>query len=226
MLEFLYLCFQPANLPFTVLLILVFAYWITVVTGVVGMDALDFDLGPELDVDADVDAAAGNGGSALGGILRFFHVGDVPLMIVFSFFVGSMWVTSLVGNFYIPKWFNVEPGMLVAVVMFVPNVILSLLVVKVLTTPLSVLFRKFNAGLEPRTQIVGKTCVITTSEVTRKFGQADLYVDDGPAVRLNVRADPKEQLGKGDVALVVSHSPQGDTYDVVAYDPGLDADLE
>jgi hypothetical protein len=43
---------------------------------------------------------------------------------------------------------------------------------------------------------------------------------------LNVRADPKEQLGKGDVALLVAHSPQGDTYEVVAFDPDLDADLE
>lgn len=231
MLEFLSYCFQPVNLPFTVLLILVFVYWLTVMTGLLGADSFDIDLDTDFDADVDVDVDAdGDSGQGVGGlfngVLHFLNLGDVPLMIIVSFFIVSMWAASLLGNFYLPLWFGVEPGAMVAVMAFVPNLVLSVLLVKVLTTPLRSVFRSLKSGLKTRTEIVGKTCVITTSEVTGKFGQAEFSLEDGPPVRLNVRADPKEQLGKGDVALIVSHTAQGDTYQVVAYDPDLDDELE
>jgi hypothetical protein len=191
------------------------------------MESFDIDLDADADMDLDAEGDASHGSDGLfQGVLRFLNVGDVPLMIIVSFFIFSMWAMSLLGNFYAPRWFGVEPGIVVAAVAFVPNVILSVLLVKVLTMPLRKVFRSFKTGLETRTQIVGKTCVITTSEVTGKFGQAEFAIENGPPVRLNVRADPKEQLGKGDIALIVSHTPQGDTYEVVAFDPELDGDLE
>jgi hypothetical protein len=135
-------------------------------------------------------------------------------------------VFSLLASHYSQAWFNVEPTLLVAAVCLVPNVLLSLLLMKLITSPLKPVFRKLKGEIATRTQIVGQTCLITTSEVTRNFGQAELQIEDGPPVRLNVRADPKEELAKGDAALIVSHTPQGDTYEVVAYDPDLDAELE
>jgi hypothetical protein len=209
-----------------VLLALVFLYWTTVLVGLFGVESFDIDLDAGADAGADAGEVGHDTGGLFHGALRFLNVGDVPLMIIVSFFIVSMWVMSLVGNRYLPQLLGFEPGALVAVIWFVPNVILSVLLVKVLTMPLRKVFRSFKTGLETRTQIVGKTCVITTSEVTSKFGQAEFVIENGPPIRLNVRADPKEQLGKGDIAFVVSHTPQGDTYEVVAYDPDLDGELE
>lgn len=228
MLYFLELCFSPASLPFTVLFVLVALYWLVVSMGILGIEAFDIDLDADVDVDmdADPDLQVGGGGGAVTETLRFFNVGDVPLMILFSLLVIGMWVFSLLATHYARVWYGVSPTLFVGVVTFVPNLLLSLMLVKAITSPLKPVFRKLKGEMATRTQIVGKTCLITTSEVTRKFGQAELSLEDGPPVRLNVRADPKEELSKGDVALIVSHIAQGDTYEVVAFDPDLDADLE
>jgi len=232
MYYFLELCFSPASLPFTILFILVGVYWLVMCVGIVGFDTFDIDLDADMDVDMDVDAdvdmdaPVDGGGDAMKETLRFFNVGDVPLTFLVSLLLTAMWVFSLLATHYSQRWFQVEPTLLVAVVCFVPNVLISLLLVKVITSPLRPVFRKLKGEIATRTQIVGKTCLITTSEVTRKFGQAELQLEDGPPVRLNVRADPKEELAKGDAALIVSHTPQGDTYEVVAYDPDLDTELE
>jgi hypothetical protein len=238
MLYFLQLCLSPVSLPFTVLFVLVLLYWVTVALGILGVDFLDIDLDMDADVDFDADAdvdfdadadVGGTGaasGTAMTETLRFFGVGDVPLMILASLYIISMWLFSMLASHYAPVWFDVPPTMVVAAVWLVPNIVLSLLLVKLVTAPLRSVFRKLKGDTATRTRIVGQTCLITTSEVSRKFGQAELQIEDGPPVRLNVRADPKEELTKGDAALIVSHTPQGDTYEVVAYDPDLDAELE
>ncbi len=102
MVEFLELCFTSVNLPFTILLILVFIYWVFFIVGAVGLDSLDldfdaFDLDADVDVDVDAHLDAHGGGHAghssgmFVSMLRFFNVGDIPLMIwatFFAFFSG------------------------------------------------------------------------------------------------------------------------------------------
>ena len=121
MLEFIQLCFSPINLVFTLMLIGVMGYWTMFCIGAVGLDFLDdldidldgdvdVDLDLDLDVDADVDIeldadvdaeidADLDGGEASSGgragwfisILKFMDVGDVPLMIMLTAMITSMW---------------------------------------------------------------------------------------------------------------------------------------
>jgi hypothetical protein len=226
MIEFLQLCFATVNLPYTMLLMAVFGYWILFLAGAVGLDALeiDFDAGAnqvgEMGVTAEAGGdvpADGPGGHAVANwisFLRFFNVGDVPLMIVVSVFALSMWALSILGNHYLNPslhtWF--------AMILLVPNLALSLLLTKVLTAPLRHLFRHAQAGIEPPMQLMGRTCIVTTSEVTPKFGQARLDQDGGPPILLNVRCRDGQRLVKGQEAVILEQDATNYAYVIVPFD--------
>ena len=242
MLEFLQLCFAPVNVPFTILLAGVFCYWILFIAGAVGLDLfdadvdMDTDVDMDLDVDADVDVSADvdvdgdvdasgdldadsdsgvsitKGGMVIS-VLRFFNVGDVPVMVVVSAFACSMWAVSVLSSHYL----NPRLSMLVALAWFVPNLLLGLLLTKAMTTPFRFIFRHANLGIEAPTKIVGKTCMIATSSVTPKFGQAQIEQEGAP-ITLNVRCREGALLSKGDEALIIEHNEDNDTYVVIPFD--------
>jgi hypothetical protein len=224
-MEFVSLCFSLPVLPFTVLLILVFAYWLLVIVGALTPDSLHIDIDGDLHADAghvDVGhadaghAEAGHidaGGSVLGSVLHFVNVGEVPLMVVASFFVFSLWACTLISHEYLGPTL----GSMVSIIMLVPNVITSALVAKVVTTPFKFMFKHMNDGIAAPAKIVGKTCIIKTPSADDRSGQAEMKTDSSPLL-LNVRTNPGETLAKGDEALVVAHDPQRDIYTVVKFD--------
>lgn len=240
-MEFLTLCFSLPVLPFTVLLILVFLYWTLVIVGALAPDSLHIDMDGDLDADVggdfgdldaghvDVDAGhadighadaghadAGHmdgGGSLMIGALRFINVGEVPLMVVASFFIFTLWACTLISNQYLSPTL----GPFASIVMLVPNLIASAIVAKVVTTPFKMMFKHINAGIAAPAKIVGKTCIVKTPEANETSGQAEMKTDSSPLL-LNVRTKPGETLAKGDEALVVAHDPQRDTYTVVKFD--------
>jgi hypothetical protein len=231
-MEFVSLCFSLPVLPFTVLLILVFAYWLLVIVGALTPDSLHIDV--DGDVHADIDAGhvdvghadaghadaghaeAGHidaGGSVLGSVLHFVNVGEVPLMVVASFFIFSLWACTLISHEYLGSTL----GSMVSIIMLVPNVIASALVAKVVTTPFKFMFKHMNDGIAAPAKIVGKTCIIKTPSADDRSGQAEMKTDSSPLL-LNVRTKAGETLAKGDEALVVAHDPQRDIYTVVKFD--------
>jgi hypothetical protein len=214
-------------LPFTILLALVFFYWMLIIVGFLGLDSFDFDMGADADVDVDVDldadvdadvdvgsaADSAGGGLTAVGMLRFFNVGHVPLMVVLSVFITSLWAVSVLANYY----FNPTLAALISLALLVPNILLSLLVVKIITTPLKYLMKHVNAGIEQSIRIVGKTCIVRTLHVTSEVGQAEV-VGDSRSLLINVRTRSGEELAKGDEALVVERLPDRDAYVVVKFD--------
>ena len=83
---------------------------------------------------------------------------------------------------------------------------------KILTAPLKPLMRSLKAGIKHR-PVVGRTCVVKTSEVTTTFGQAEAEDENGAPLVILVRvSDPSVTLKKGDVALVVDHCEEDQTY--------------
>jgi hypothetical protein len=229
-MEFLTLVFSLPVLPFTVLLILVFLYWTLVIVGALAPDSLHIDVNGDVSADVDVgDVDAGNadvgdadaadaghveaGGSFLASMLHFVNVGEVPLMVVASFFVFSLWASTLISNHYLGSTL----GAFVSIIMLVPNVIASALVAKFLTTPFKFMFKHINEGIAAPAKIVGKTCIIKTPSADDRSGQAEMKTDSSPLL-LNVRTKPGESLAKGDEALVVAHDAERDTYTVVKFD--------
>lgn len=219
--EFLELCFSSVNLPFTVLLMMVFAYWILLLVGAVGLETFDLDVDADFDVggaggdptDVDPDFEPGGGGGALFGILRFFNVGDVPLMVLLSFVVFNLWALSILTSYYL----NPSLSPWVALMWFLPNLLFSLFAAKFLTMPLKHLFARMKSGIAAPTKIVGQTCVVITSEVTPKFGQAEI-AQQGAPLKLNVRTKEGVKLTKGEEALIVARNEDDGSYVIVPCD--------
>jgi len=228
-MEFIQLCFALPNLPFTILLILVFLYWIMVIVGAIAPDAIggeiDADAGGHFDgghfdgahIDGHVETGDAGAhlpeGSALAHVLHFFNVGEVPLMVIISFFSFCLWAASILSTHYLGDTF----GPFAALILLVPNVIASLFLAKFLTMPFKPIFRHMNSGLAAPTKIVGKTCIIKTPEASRYAGQAEMATGASP-ILLNVRTKEGETLTKGEEALIVEHDGARDIYTVVKYD--------
>lgn len=226
--EFLELCFSSVNLPFTVLLLLVFAYWILLLVGAVGLDTFDFDFDLDTDfemgggdpTDLDPDFEPGSGSGALFGFLKFFNVGDVPLMVLLSFVAFNLWAISLLTSHYL----NPSLSPWVALMWFVPNLLFSLFAAKFFTMPLKHVFSRMKSGIAAPTKIVGQTCVVITSEATPKSGQA-MIAQQGSPLKLNVRTKEGVTLTKDDEALVVARNEDDGTYVIVPFDLEIKKDV-
>ncbi|MEK6238073.1 MAG: YqiJ family protein [Planctomycetales bacterium] len=230
MYEFIQECFSPVNAPFSAMLAFMALYWLLVIFGALGADALDIDLdldadvggdvdldvGADLDVDADMDAGADAGHGAIHGVLigflRFFNIGEVPLMIVLSLFFLSLWMLSVTSH-HLLHITNPVHGLLV----FGPNILAATLITKAATAPLAKLFRKLdlNSG-KSYENLVGKTCTVKSLEVSPKHGQAILN-EEGTTVLLNVCGKEEEKLVQGDCVLIVEHDREHNVYDVIKF---------
>lgn len=208
MIDFLNECILPVNLPVTILLGMVLAYWIMVIVGVLGMDAVDLDLDGDFDVDVDggIDTDF-DGGSLVGDFFRFMHMGDVPVMIVVSFFTISMWMVTIITNHYL----NPDFGWFITGILIVPNLIVSLLATKIVVMPVATMFKHENDIELDRLEMIGRIGRVKTSEITNVFGQIEV-THDGPPVVLNARTIPDERLVQGDAAKIISYNATNDTY--------------
>jgi hypothetical protein len=219
MFDFLYEVLRPVNLPFTALMGVVTCYWLLVLLG-----ALDFDSEPSLDLHShdvhvhgavgahDVDHATPHVDAhdigAVKSLLQFLNFGNVPSMIVVSILVLSMWTISMFSN----RLYN--PGsILIALGLLVPNLIITALITKVATTPLKHLFTALNKDYDEHKPVVGRTCMILTSEVTDKFGQAQIDTQGSPLV-INVRTYGDATFAKGESALIIKEDKENNLFTV------------
>ena len=206
MIEFINECIQPVNLPVTILLGLVLMYWLMVIIGVFGMDVIDLDLDGDFDIEGGIDTNVDTG-SVLGDFFRFMHMGDVPVMIVVSFFVVSMWIVTIITNHY----FNTDFSWLITGFLIVPNLIVSLVATKIVVMPFATMFQHENDIELDRQDMIGRIGVVKTSEITHLFGHIEV-AHDGPPVVLNARTGPDENLAQGDAAKIISYNAANDTY--------------
>jgi hypothetical protein len=93
----------------------------------------------------------------------------------------------------------------------IPNVSVSLFITKCVTLPLRALFRSLYDERQALPEVVGKVCVVKTSKVDARSGQAEV-VSNGAPLLLNVRTLGGEVLGKGEEALVVQCNEHNNTY--------------
>ncbi|MCZ7635055.1 MAG: hypothetical protein M5U12_02685 [Verrucomicrobia bacterium] len=172
----------------------------------VGTDAAS--AGEGVDTGDQSHAGAAHGPGLLSGILKFVHLGDVPAMIVVSVQALCMWLFSMIANHY---W-N-DHSLTRAAVFLLPNLLVSAIITRYVTWPLARFFRALNREYAEHQPLIGRTCRITTSEVTDRFGQAEMPTRGVPLV-LQVRTSAAEPLRRGDTALVIRHDKDTHTYHV------------
>lgn len=213
MAEFIEACTQsPVNLVLSVLLVLIFLYWIIVILGAVGIDSLDFDL--DFDGDADIDIDTDTHGAVFGAglgvsILRFFHVGTVPVLVLFSIFILTLWAIGVISYRWIGGW-----GVVLQLLMVVPFALVALFLTRFISTPIKIVFEKLREeeDAEQHINLIGQRCVVASLNVDHKHGQVEVKTEGSP-LRLNaVTGDEADVLNKGDEAVIVSQDESRGIY--------------
>ncbi|UZR95280.1 OB-fold-containig protein [Chondrinema litorale] len=213
-MEFLSYALEPVNLPYTFLMILVSFYWLGTFVGVLDLSSfdVDVDLDADIDMDADVDTDAdvsAEGGSAVNNLLYFFNIGEIPIMILISFFALFLWVGSVLSNYYLA---NSSWG--VAAILFIPLIIVSLLLTKVACMPFVQMFKHINKPDDVK--VVGKVCTLRSTADGENMGLAEVKLD-GIAQTVYVVTHDGTPLNKGDQALVLMRKEDKNCYVVEAY---------
>lgn len=193
-------CFSWPTLPATILLLLVCSYWLLFMIGALSLDFLDFDL--DLDVDADLDGSLLD----LGFVpLRFLNLGSVPVMLWISIFTFTVFVLSRsINSDGLHATFELAtdgPAVL-------RDFGLAVIITKFITQPLRGRFDAVQPNLAK--DLIGHICVITTSEVSETFGEAE-YVTEGAPLKLKVRST-EQKLTKGDSAVIVEFTTENNIY--------------
>ncbi|NLY03025.1 MAG: YqiJ family protein [Rhodopirellula sp.] len=223
MLELWNQSIAAVNLPYTILLGLVFLYWILYIVGAVGEDLLDFagldvdaDLdaggGVEADVDGDIDVGHGHSGGLLGSALHFFHVGEVPVILIFSVLVLAMWVVSVLTNYAIGN-----SSALVAAALFPPIVLAGLVITKTAIGPFAPLLKNLFDQSGDKVELIGRRCVVSSSEVTGEYGQCEIARTGAPLL-LNVQARQGERLARGEEAVIFDYDKTNNVYLIAKLD--------
>jgi hypothetical protein len=228
MIEFFQESVNYVNLPVTTLMIMTLLYWVMVMIGVFGFDSfdLDFDASPDVDLDAGfgIDASTGldaapatslGGGSSTTGndgflraVFEFFYLGEVPIVIIGTFFMLFFWIATFVSNHF----FNMNESFLKSMLWLSPNLVISLVCTRISMIPFAILFRKPPPENIRREEMYGLIGIITTSEVTDTFGQMEINLENEPEMRINVRTNPGETLALGDAAKIISFNNSNGTF--------------
>lgn len=192
-------------------------YWLVVSLGFLAFDAIDFDF--DFDADLDVDPSAASAAHAsildLGFVpLRWLNLGTVPLMIWGSVFTLTAWILS--------RWMNAGAGHPEFIwtqdtQIIARDALLAALATKIFTNPLRGMF-DFEEPNKLET-LLGKTVTVTTSELSRTFGEVEYRTEAAP-LRLNARLESGDgeasPLSKGDVARIVGYDKEKRVYLVEA----------
>ncbi|MBA3312567.1 MAG: DUF1449 family protein [Planctomycetota bacterium] len=189
MSEIIDLLFAIPTLPGTILLGVCLVYWLLLIAGAVSLDLLHIDL--DLDTDVNPDAAGTSWGMTA---FKFLNINDVPLMIWLSIFAAAY--VAIAGAAVSIRPVGDDLGAIAAAIAC--SSALALIATKLLTQPLRGKFEVVEPNVAET--LVGRTCVITTVEVSERFGQASVESEGAPLL-LNVRA-PAETLSKHDVAVI------------------------
>ena len=194
---------SPVNILPTLLLVFIFMYWLTVIVGVIDLDALDIDLdveGGEPAVDADAHISV----EWLNSVLLFFNMGQVPLMVFLTFLLVPLWVISVMGNYYLGN-----TSFILGLILLIPNLLLSLFIAKFLTTPLVKVFSALDK--ESKEKVEGKICTLLTSATHQKIGQARIDTPGSP-ILLNVMTYEGISMDSGEDGMVIERDPQKNIY--------------
>ncbi len=185
--------FALTNLPFTLLLCVVVIYWLAVILGMFEIEGLD----------GLIEEPEGTPQGSLGSILSFFHIGEVPALVVLSVFAGSLWAGSVLGNYY----FNPSHSLALAALVFVPNFIAAALLTRLIASPFRKAFKLLSTNYDDDVKIIGQTCTVLTQQLDGSFGQAQIEGHGAPIV-INARTTGGEILRKGDTAIVFERDEQ------------------
>ena len=230
--------FSPINIALTLLLILIFLYWI--ITMFFGLDFdVDFDVDFDIDVDADVDIDAGTGLEASDLsvddvanaeikkeeiikdrrqklkwwqiVLVYFNFVELPFMFTFTFWVLCWWFLTVFFTYLTGSYDNAF-----GFVIFAAAIIPSLILTKILTTPFKRVFRNFNKNGEEALDLVGRVGTTVSRISGDKIGSVKLIIQSSP-INVYGKSLDGTLIEPGQEVLIIKPSPDKTYYFIQSY---------
>lgn len=192
MSELFHTALAGLNIVPTVLLGLVVVYWVTVILGALDIDFLDFD------ADGPDDAPG-----FLNGLLAFINVANLPFMVIFSILILFFWILVML-MYFLPF----PPGGWVDAILYIPALVLSMFLTKLLTMPFKGLLDNMNTGRQ-KDNLMGVICTLQHDLLPNRLGQAEIETG-GASLRINVKTEVG--MKKGEPAYIVGRDPEKDFY--------------
>jgi hypothetical protein len=197
---------------FSLLMLVVLGYWLLVLSGRLGVDALGGDTGA---------AGPSSQPSRTGGILAGLGLGGVPVTVALSLLVTLAWAVSVVGRALLDvRGSNVGRQPVPTALLALVALFVGWLATRLVLVPLRAAFE----GEQPmsRRELLGQVCVTCTARVDRYFGQAAVTARNGSEVLIQVRQGGDEPLVAGSSALIFDYDSDGKFFWVAPYDPDRD----
>lgn len=237
MQEFLQIALNFPTAFFSLLLIVVLAYWVFVLLGALDLDLfdvdadidadidvdvdVDVDIDADVDVDADVDAdadldAGADGADGVGGalvsVLMALGWTGVPLTITMSIFIFLSWMTSFLGIYFAQQLLNSLPVIALKAGVTLSSLVVSALITRIAITPLRHAL-KTQVARKGADHFVGKTVKVTSSTVSPSSGRGNFVEADGVVMEVAIRCeDLNNALGRGDEALIIAYDADKHVY--------------
>lgn len=188
---------------FTILLIVVVAYWLLAILGAVEISVLDFD------VDTDISST-----SAITGFMMRLGLHGVPVTIIISLIAIFGW---LISYYIVYFFFGLFSGNILRYVVGVPVLFGSLYAAVMLTAfvikPLRPFFRKTHQQTIKR--VLGQVAVVRSAIVNNRSGEA-MLADGGAGLILKVRSSGEAEFYRGDRVVLLEYVPEQFVYRVIS----------
>ena len=201
--------FSPPVITYSILLMVFLLYWMTVIIGVFDFSSLDFDIDidadvdmdVDVDVDADTDVDASGSGNIVLVVLSFFNFGKVPFMVVMSVLSLSLWTIAILVNYYFS-----DGSILFSIALFPINLLVSLIIAKIFTTPLVPIFKELYSEAKP-IDYIGLLGEISLETSNFQIGQMELIHKDS-FIKVMVKAVEEYDgvIKRGTEVIIANHN--------------------
>lgn len=222
--DFFYNLMNPLpNAVMTVIMGVLFLYWLFVFIGGIGLDDLDFgfdfdvdidipeidipDGDPDIEADTDIDTGddaevpAEKSPGFFIKFLNFLNVGKVPFMLILSTLKFFTWIGSLITT----QLVDVSSWGAWSLIILLPLLIISIFVTKLATTPMVKFFKAIGYRGEEEIDFFGRTGKMLSTIQDDKIGTAEFIIEDNP-IKLNVKSINGVRLTYGEEVFIVDET--------------------
>ena len=230
--------FSSVNMPLTVLLIILFIYWILTMLSGLDFD-LDFDVEVDMDVEVDtdieLDTTLDSGNVSFDDfanaevkkenilpnrrkdlkwwqiILVYFNFVELPFMFTFTFWILCWWFLTVFFTNFTHSYEN-SFGFIIFFIAIIPSLFLT----KILTSPFKGFFKNFSKKGEESLDLLGRRATLLSNLSGDKLGSVKLTIDSSP-INVYAKSLNGEKINSGQEVLIIKESPDKKYYFIQSY---------
>jgi len=232
--------FSPVNMALTILLIILFLYWILTMLSGLDFDLdfdveVDMDIDVDTDIDIDTDTALDSGNVTFDDfanaevkqedilpnrkkdlkwwqiILVYFNFVELPFMFTFTFWILCWWFLTVITT-HLTHSYNNSFGFLLFFLAIIPSLILT----KILTTPFKGFFKNFSKKGEEALDLLGRKGTLLSNLSGDKLGSIKLIVDSSP-INVYGKSLNGEVIKSGQEVLIIKESSDKKYFFIQSY---------